>query len=282
MFRLLKKYFIPHGDNDHHPHILRSRAFVYLLGIAATIEVVFLVSTFVVLPRSGFLALIASDELVRSTNAARHENQKSTLATSALLQRAAQLKASDMATNGYFAHTSPAGFTPWHWLNVVGYKYASAAENLAVNFIEPGDVHRAWMNSLGHRQNILNSAYTEIGIASARGMYHGHETIFVVEFFAKPLVSALAPDGIQPKSVALAPSAVASIAAQIATTPRATANMLLMGISLLIAFAFVLTVFVRARVVYPRVALLPMTLLALLIVLVVVNQNIGISSVRIL
>lgn len=282
MLRLLKNYFIPHKRNGHHPHILRRRAFGYLLGMAVIIEVVFLISTFIVLPKSGFLALIAHEALVESANAARQETRGATLNTNALLQYAAQLKANDMVTKGYFAHTSPTGLTPWHWLTLVGYKYASAGENLAVNFIESGDVHRAWMNSPGHRQNILNSAYTEIGVASARGTFNGRETTFVVQFFGAPLTGTVAPAKIRSKPASVTPLVKASIAAQVAATPRTTANTLLILMSSFIVFALALTGLVRMRVSYLRIAALPVVLLVVLTVLVLVNQSIGLSALRIL
>jgi hypothetical protein len=92
-----------------------------------------------------------------------------------------------MATKGYFSHTSPEGLSPWHWFDTVGYKFMYAGENLAINFSESTDVEQAWMNSPGHRANILNERFTEIGIATAQGTYQGQPTIFVAQMFGKPL-----------------------------------------------------------------------------------------------
>ena len=104
-----------------------------------------------------------------------------------LLSRAARLKAQDMASRSYFAHTSPQGLTPWYWLEQVGYKYTLAGENLAVNFSKPSDITDAWLNSPAHRANILNSGYTETGTGTAWGFYKGKKTLFVVQFFGKPI-----------------------------------------------------------------------------------------------
>jgi hypothetical protein len=126
--------------------------------------------------------------LTAITNEDRALNNASSLNTNELLQKAAQLKANDMATRGYFSHNSPDGLTPWYWLDKVGYKYKYAGENLAVDFFESRDVAQAWMNSPTHRANVVNKKYTEIGIAIAEGVFEGKNTVFVVQFFGTPKV----------------------------------------------------------------------------------------------
>jgi hypothetical protein len=75
---------------------------------------------------------------------------------------------------------------------LVGYKYSAAGENLAINFVESKDINDAWMRSPGHRANILNNKFTEVGIAAAQGIYRGRQTIFVVQFFGKPAKTSAA------------------------------------------------------------------------------------------
>src|SRR3989344_546950 len=104
-----------------------------------------------------------------------------------VLVLAAELKAQDMALKNYFAHTSPEGLSPWYWFDKAGYNFAYAGENLAIDFSESANVNAAWMNSPGHRANILNKNFTEIGIATAKGYYQGRETIFVVQLFESRL-----------------------------------------------------------------------------------------------
>ncbi|MBP6858799.1 MAG: hypothetical protein KBC33_03140 [Candidatus Pacebacteria bacterium] len=133
------------------------------------------------------MAAVISSSLVELANTDRNNASIPSLRTNPVLERAAQAKADDMAAKGYFAHNSPNGTTPWHWLARAGYDYAHAGENLAIDFFESADVEKAWMNSPLHRANILNAEFTEIGIATARGMYNGHETTFVVQMFGKPL-----------------------------------------------------------------------------------------------
>jgi len=92
-----------------------------------------------------------------------------------------------MAKNGYFAHTSPDGKTPWYWLEQVGYNYQYAGENLAINFSDSKDVTDAWMASPAHRANIVKGNYTDIGTGVATGLYQGQQTVFVVQDYANPL-----------------------------------------------------------------------------------------------
>ncbi len=83
---------------------------------------------------TGNMAAVLPGILSDFTNENRQQQNLPALTVSPLLTEAAQLKANDMATNGYFAHASPAGKTPWYWLDQVGYDYQYAGENFAVNF----------------------------------------------------------------------------------------------------------------------------------------------------
>src|ERR1700690_2719282 len=141
---------------------------------------------------SSAVSGVAATPLVELTNADRQANQLPPLAINASLQTVAQMKADDMAGKGYFAHVSPDGHSPWYWFQKVGYDYTFAGENLAVDFTDSIDVEKAWMNSTMHRGNILNSHFTEIGIATASGIYQGRVTTFVVEEFASPAIEPTA------------------------------------------------------------------------------------------
>ena len=185
--KTLKKYFIPHEENDHKPHILRVQSVVFVLAIALVLELFFWFGVTQLEPNSQLFGIIITNSLIDGTNKNRAADNLAPLQVSPLLQTAAQEKADDMATNGYFAHTSPAGLTPWYWFDKVGYQYIAAGENLAVDFSDSQDVTNAWMNSPEHRANILNGSYTQIGMATAQGTYNGHPTIFVVELFGTPV-----------------------------------------------------------------------------------------------
>lgn len=133
------------------------------------------------------VAAVVSAVLVELSNKGRAEASVPTLQESSLLKAAAQAKADDMAQKGYFAHFDTAGKAPWDWIQEAGYTYKYAGENLAVQFTDSEDVVRAWLNSPAHRQNLLDTRFTEVGIALSTGMYEGRPTVFVVQMFGTPL-----------------------------------------------------------------------------------------------
>jgi uncharacterized protein YkwD len=133
-----------------------------------------------------FTAAVLPSVLVDLANKDRVDSGLRQLTVSPILEEAARMKAEDMVEKGYFAHTSPSGLNPWYWFYRSGYEFIHAGENLAVNFVDSEDVEQAWMNSPGHRANILNGNFTEIGIAAVPGTYKGKKTIFVVQLFGTP------------------------------------------------------------------------------------------------
>lgn len=157
-----------------------------LLGIALVAEILFLSQIADLFPRSNFLANIISSAIIDGTNENRQENNLNNLKQNSVLELAAKAKAEDMASKGYFAHNSPDGQTPWYWLKNAGYNYAYGGENLAINFFDSKDVIDAWMRSPAHKANILNENFTEIGIATAEGIYDGKHAVFVVQYFGTP------------------------------------------------------------------------------------------------
>lgn len=224
MKKHFKKYFIPHEENQHTPHILRETAVTVLALLALAMFVFSSIHTAILVTSSDFLAAVLPRVLVDITNESRLENAYLQLTVDPTLTAAAQLKADHMAEHGYFAHVSPDGITPWHWFLEAGYQFIAAGENLAVNFSDSEDVVDAWMESPGHRANILNGDFTEIGIATARGEYKGRETVFVVQLFGRPAESQVAS---VPESVAQAPiedttEPIPAVAAETAPAPERT------------------------------------------------------------
>lgn len=185
MKKTLKKYFIPHPENDHKPHFLREKS---VLTTALVAVILFFASIFgnYVVRTTPQLASIKSAFLVDLTNRDRVKEGLPELSINQNLVAAASMKANDMAEKGYFAHQSPDGRNPWDFIKAAGYSYVYAGENLAVNFSDSAEVERAWMDSPTHKKNILNSKYTEIGIATAPGVYKGDNTTFVVQMFGRP------------------------------------------------------------------------------------------------
>ncbi len=175
-------------------------------GFAFVIGSVFLISSLqnFFMATNQFAAVVDS-VLVDLTNVDRAAYNLGSLAVNPKLVAAAQAKANDMAAKSYFAHTSPEGIDSWHWFKQAQYDFQHAGENLAVDFSDSADVERAWMNSPSHRDNILNSKYTEVGIATAVGTYQGHPTTFVVTMFGSPRVAAVGTPAPQKPSFATAP-----------------------------------------------------------------------------
>lgn len=176
---------LPSGRRDRRRAGLLGGAAVASLS-ALIVLIFFATSLQSALLSSPQVAAVVSAVLVELANGDRAGAGLSELSVSPRLIAAAQAKADDMAENGYFAHVSPQGVDPWHWFQKAGYSFDYAGENLAVNFADSGDVNTAWMNSPTHRQNILNAHFTEIGIATAQGMYQGRPATFVVQEFGTP------------------------------------------------------------------------------------------------
>ncbi|MGK5552334.1 CAP domain-containing protein [Actinomadura kijaniata] len=119
-------------------------------------------------PAGGSKQTTAEDEVVRLTNAERAKAGCSPLRIDERLRKAARGHAEDMRDRGYFSHNSPDGRTPWDRIRAAGYP-AGAAENIAKGYPTPADVVKGWMNSSGHRANILNCGLKAIGAGAAYG-----------------------------------------------------------------------------------------------------------------
>lgn len=133
-------------------------------------------------------SLIGADaEVVRLTNQIRTVRGIPALTRNVLLDESAQNKANDMATNGYFNHVDQDGNRMAYWMNLAGYNYLRAGENLAKGFNAPEEAVQAWVNSPTHYINLVNDNYTEIGIGIAGGLIDGKATIFVVQHFGQPM-----------------------------------------------------------------------------------------------
>ncbi|WP_225961714.1 CAP domain-containing protein [Actinomadura algeriensis] len=102
--------------------------------------------------------------VVALVNAERAEKGCGPVRSNAQLTRAAQGHSADMAARGYFAHTSPDGDDPGDRITAAGYRWRSYGENIAKGQSSPESVMRSWMNSPGHRANILNCGFDEIGV----------------------------------------------------------------------------------------------------------------------
>lgn len=149
---------------------------------------------------------------VAETNARREEGGLSALTVNEKLNKSAQTKVDDMFSKQYFAHESPSGEGPGDLASAAGYEYLMVGENLALgNYEDDAVLVGAWMNSPGHRENIMHTKYTEIGVAVKRGMYEGRSTWLAVQEFGRP--------------ASLCPSPSEALAAQIDTNQNALTDL---------------------------------------------------------
>lgn len=133
---------------------------------------------------SSASSTLTADELevFNLINQQRANNGLSALKIDAEVQRVARIKAQDMVDNNYFAHNSPIYGTPFNMLKNFGISYKTAGENIAGNSSNSAAV-TAWMNSSGHKANILNSGYNYTGIGVVSSPKYGK--IYVQMFIGK-------------------------------------------------------------------------------------------------
>ena len=103
-------------------------------------------------------------EVVRLINEIRAQYGLGQLTVNTQLSHVARIKSQDMHDKGYFSHTSPTYGSPFDMMKQFGIKYRTAGENIAMGYRNPQSVVNGWMNSSGHRANILNGSFKEIGM----------------------------------------------------------------------------------------------------------------------
>jgi uncharacterized protein YkwD len=123
------------------------------------------------------------DQVVTLVNQARATAGCKALTVDSRLVTAARGHSQDMATRNYFDHNTPEGVTPWTRITNAGYHFSSAAENIASGQTTPASVMSAWMNSPGHRANILNCNLRNIGVGLA---YNAKHTPYWTQDFGTP------------------------------------------------------------------------------------------------
>ena len=103
-------------------------------------------------------------EVVRLVNVERAKNGLPALTENWELSRVARYKSKDMHDKNYFSHTSPTYGSPFDMMKNFGISYRTAGENIAKGYTTPQSVVNGWMNSEGHRANILNASFKQIGV----------------------------------------------------------------------------------------------------------------------
>lgn len=140
-------------------------------------------------------AFLTRDGVIRWTNIQREKYGLPPLKENLKLDTSAEKKVEDMFENQYFSHIAPSGIGVENLVKSVGYQFIAIGENLALgNFQSDEMLVEGWMESPGHRQNILNARYEEIGVAVKKGIFEGKPTWLAVQHFGLPLSACPQPD----------------------------------------------------------------------------------------
>jgi len=124
-------------------------------------------------------------QVIALINQERADEGLSALSSQSQLTSAARIHSADMACNDFFSHNSPTTGSPYDRITAQGYDFSWAGENIAAGYTSPASMVESWMNSPGHRANILNENYIHIGIGYA---YWGDSTYgsYWTAVFASP------------------------------------------------------------------------------------------------
>ena len=163
-------------------------------------------------------AVLIKAKIIAETNIQRYDQGDGLLPLfeNEKLNEAALAKANDMFLNQYFEHISPSGVGPAELVQRFGYDYIATGENLILgNFASEKELVQAWMDSPGHRANILNGRYTEIGVAIIKGNYKGDTVWIGVQEFGLPMSACSKPSDSLKNQIESYKSQLDSLSAQI-------------------------------------------------------------------
>lgn len=134
-------------------------------------------------------------EILKYTNIERKAESLISLSSNPILDTIASLRVDDLFANQYFEHTSPDGKSASDLAKNLSYEYLLIGENLALGSFDSGKgIVMAWMDSPGHRANILNDKYTELGVSVKEGVFNGDNTIIAVQIFGLPMGDCAKPN----------------------------------------------------------------------------------------
>ena len=151
----------------------------------------FLASLVLIVAGSLSAADITRESVIAEMNSYRAAKGLPPLREDTRLIRAADERMRDMEELAYWAHVSPDGRSPFLLLRPLGYEYQSAGENLASGFDTAELLVQAWMESRGHRDNIMSPMYQDCGVAIIEGSTTGRATgRSIVVLFARPMTPA--------------------------------------------------------------------------------------------
>lgn len=198
------KWFIPHKDTHKKAHLISWEALLIYILFFIFLQVGFSIVNYTKPGILGISANIDQKKLIELTNIERQKKGLSQVLENEALNNAAKLKAENMFAENYWAHFAPSGKTPWDFILGAGYHFTFAGENLAKNFYSSDEIVAAWMASVTHRDNLLNSNYKDIGIAVVEGVLNGQKTTLIVQEFGTTEILAKKPTvNIQGKQISV-------------------------------------------------------------------------------
>lgn len=149
-------------------------------------------------------SVLNDNQIIYWTNIERVKNgtKLPQLVVDSKLTEIAKKRVLDMFENEYFEHVSPTGDSVSKIADREVYKYIIIGENIALgNFGGSRDLVQSWMNSEGHRANILNNNYTNIGVYSKEGEYNGRSVWISAQVFSKPMSYCVEPDNTKKENI---------------------------------------------------------------------------------
>ncbi|MBI2444480.1 MAG: CAP domain-containing protein [Candidatus Magasanikbacteria bacterium] len=177
----------------------KPRCLIYrwLALILAALLIVYQPVNAAVLSKRSSVSQLSATRIIAATNQQRKKTGLAALKTNVILNRVAAARLTDMFKQQYFAHRSPDNTTATDLINQFGYDYLGVAENLALgNFVSDAAVVAAWLKSPGHRKNLLEKKFADIGLAVKRGNFRGRSVWLAVQIFGRPRASCPTPDAI--------------------------------------------------------------------------------------
>ncbi|MDN5275844.1 MAG: hypothetical protein JWN33_493 [Candidatus Saccharibacteria bacterium] len=204
-------YILPSKKNKYHPLILQPIGLGIIALAIALLPPTYNITTAKSFQVLGYATNVNVTDLYTLTNAERSNAGVAGLTLDSQLNNAAYAKAQHMFQNNYWAHNAPDGTTPWDFILGAGYQYVAAGENLAKGFNTSSGVMNGWMNSPSHKDNVLQTAFTDVGFAAVNGTLQGEETTLVVAMYGSRTV--------QPVS---SPSQAPTQTVQTQSTPQPT------------------------------------------------------------
>lgn len=222
--RKLKHVLIASPENGYRPWITSTTALALFCVVAWGMRILITPQAF-----TNAAPGIDAVDLMAKVNAERTQRYLPALRVDERLNVAAAAKSNDMLSRSYFAHVDPDGKYAWSLIEATGYKpYVTLGENLAMDFTTSGGVVAGWMNSPGHRANILNEKFEDQGMAAIYGLFEpNHSSTLVTNLFgtlskkttAAPKAATAAPKPTAPTKAA--PAAPAPKPAQQTPPPAA-------------------------------------------------------------